>query len=94
MGVREAIYAGAVPVLLDAPCYRELMNPEIEWIGWIPKPITSEGIARALSEVLGLTKDQFRSLRGYSRSRAKPESFQSTWRVMKPQITELLEKGA
>jgi len=93
MGVREAMYAGAVPVLLDAPCYRELMNSEIEWLGWIPSPVTSEGIAHALSEVLGLTKNDFRSLRHYSVGRARLEAFEETWKVMKPQINQLLEKG-
>jgi len=91
MGVREAMYTGAVPVLLDAPCYRELLPSG--WPVWIPNPVTAEGIATALSRMLILSRGESDFAPKFLQTRAVRESFQETWKVMKPQIEGLLEKG-
>lgn len=94
MGVREAMYCGALPVLLDAACYRELIGPtNTHYPAWIRTPVTPKGIAEALTTMLeykDLAPVSKAGLRILMKERAARESFQYTWNSMFPTIVDLL----
>lgn len=50
MSIREAIRAGCVPVVLDAPCYVELCGKQ--WPFYVRQPVTVDGLRRVVRAAL------------------------------------------
>jgi hypothetical protein len=97
VAIREAIVTGCIPVLLDEPCYRVMINPHASaWPYMISRPMKTLDIAVVLRDAL-LKQEQWhertdlnRTL-GHIQGKVMLESYQAAWPNVEEDIKRLVE---
>lgn len=97
VAIREAIASGCIPVLLDEPCYREMLRPHaLAWPYLVHRPIGKLDLAHILQDALDKQSQwQFRTdfdlTLNRIREKIERESYQRAWREhIWPDISTLM----
>lgn len=97
VAIREAIATGCLPVMLDEPCYNQMLHPyESAWPYMIRQPIRTLEFATLLYDILEkqskwLTRHDLANVQKRIQSTVLRESYQKAWDdAVWPDISSLL----